>query len=201
MAKRKRTAAAAATEKNPEGTRTSAIEEAEAIAAEAIGDVINFWGFREILGRVWAILYLSPEPLSAKQIRERLDASVGNTSMALTELRKWGVVKKVWNPGERQNRFAAEVDVWRMISNVLAARERGLLVSVRDRLEQCVSILRDERRKGESVGVRIERAQRLLSLTVTAQTILDSFIATRRFDASAIGNVLAIPGSFFRRRR
>ena len=77
------------------------IGEAEALAAEAIGDVIRFWGFREILGRTWTLLYLSPDPLTAKQIREKLDASVGNTSMALTELRKWGVVKKVWLPGER----------------------------------------------------------------------------------------------------
>ena len=33
-------------------------EEGEALAAEAIGDVIRYWGFREILGRVWTILYL-----------------------------------------------------------------------------------------------------------------------------------------------
>ena len=176
------------------------IGEAEALAAEAIGDVIRFWGFREILGRTWTLLYLSPDPLTAKQIREKLDASVGNTSMALTELRKWGVVKKVWLPGERQNRFTAEVDVWRMISNVLAARERGLLTSVRDRLEQSVGILKEQKRD-PAANLRIDRASKLLSLAVTAQTLLESFIATRQFDATALGTVLALPKLLLRRRK
>ncbi len=182
--------------------RISRISEAEARAAEAVGDVIRFWGFREILGRVWTILYLSPEPLSAAQIRSKLQASVGNTSMALNELRKWGVVKKVWLPGERTQRFTAEVDVWRMISNVLAARERGLLDSVRERLEESVSLLREARRAAPDAGSghRVERAQKLLSLTVTAQTILDSFIATRRFDASPLGSMLELSSRFLRKR-
>lgn len=182
--------------------RQPRVTEAEAIAAEAIGDVIRFWGFREILGRVWTILYLSPNPLSAAEIRGKLQASVGNTSMALNELRKWGVVKKVWMPGERTQKFTAEVDVWRMVSNVLAARERGLLDSVRERLERSVSLLRDARRGSPdaAAGHRVERAQKLLSLSVTAQTLLESFLSTQRFDASPLGTVLSLSSRLLRKR-
>jgi DNA-binding transcriptional regulator GbsR (MarR family) len=139
--------------------------------------------------------------MTAAEIRQKLDASVGNVSMALTELRKWGVVKKVWLPGDRRQRFAAEVDVWRMISNVLAARERGLLDSVRERLERVTELLRAARRPGDAhATTRVERAQKLLSLTVTAQTLLESFLATRRFDANPIAAVLALPRALLRRR-
>ena len=45
--------------------------EAELLAAEAIGDVIEHWGFRRVLGRVWTILFIAGEPLPAATIGER----------------------------------------------------------------------------------------------------------------------------------
>ena len=51
--------------------------EAELLAADAIGDVIEHWGFRKALGRMWTVLYLAGEPLSAVALGERLQAPAG----------------------------------------------------------------------------------------------------------------------------
>ena len=37
----------------------------EAMAIDAVGRVIEFWGFKRNQGRVWALLYLRSVPMSA----------------------------------------------------------------------------------------------------------------------------------------
>ena len=51
------------------------------------------------MGRVWAVLYLSPEPLTAQDLRELLRLSSGAVSMILSDLSRWGVVRKGLDPG------------------------------------------------------------------------------------------------------
>ena len=63
--------------------------EAELLVADAVGDVIEHWGFRRVLGRVWTVLFIAAEALSAAEIGERLQLSSGAMSMALTELQRW----------------------------------------------------------------------------------------------------------------
>ena len=44
----------------------------EKLVSDAIGRLIEFWGFKRNMGRVWAVLYLSETPLTAKDLQERL---------------------------------------------------------------------------------------------------------------------------------
>src|SRR5215472_13383983 len=70
---------------------------------DAVGGLIELWGFKRNMGRMWAILYFTPQPLSAQDLGERLAMSAGAVSMTLAELSTWGVVKKTWVPGERRD--------------------------------------------------------------------------------------------------
>jgi DNA-binding transcriptional regulator GbsR (MarR family) len=168
------------------------VHEAELLAADAIGDIIEHWGFRKGLGRVWTVLFLTDEPQPAAAIGERLSMSAGAVSMALTELQRWGVVHRVWRPGERKEFFAAETDFWRMISKVFDERERLLAESVRGRLERAVTLL-SRAPSTEATRVAIDRAQRLLSFVIVAQTALDGFIKSRRVDFTRFGDLVRFP--------
>jgi len=86
--------------------------------ADAIGALMEFWGFKRAMGRMWAILYMNQEPLSAQDLGDTLTMSAGAVSMTLQELLKWGVVKKAWRPGERQGYYEPETDIWKMVSRV-----------------------------------------------------------------------------------
>ncbi len=173
--------------------------EAELLAADAIGDVIEHWGFRKVLGRIWTVLYLSGEPLAAVELCERLQMSSGTMSTSLTELQHWGVVRRVWRPGERKEFFEAETDFWRMISKVINERERFLASSVRERLERAVTLLRAAG-NGAAARERVERVRRLLSLATVAQTVIESFISSRRADFSGFSNVLEFARLAVRRK-
>jgi DNA-binding transcriptional regulator GbsR (MarR family) len=169
---------------------TLSLLDAELLSAEAIGDVIEHWGFRKALGRIWTVLYLATEPLSAADLADRLSMSAGAVSTTLTELQRWHVVRRVWKPGERKEFFEAETDFWKMISKVVSERERFLARSVRERLEQSIAIAHDQRSpRGKHVG---ERLKKLVAFASVAETVLDSFIQSQRADFQKFGNLLAI---------
>ena len=107
----------------------------ELAVSDTVGRLMEFWGFKRNMGRIWAVLYLSPDPLSAEDLRNLLQLSSGAVSMTLSELSRWGVVRKVWVQGERKDFFTAEVQLWRMISRVFNDRERAEIVAAIDAFE------------------------------------------------------------------
>jgi DNA-binding transcriptional regulator GbsR (MarR family) len=116
----------------PMPTDDDDIRAAELRVAEVIGGLMELWGFKAVLGRLWTILYLSPEALPAAELGERLQASTGAVSMALNDLQQWGVVKKAWRPGERRDYYEPETSIWKMVTRVFRERE---LAAVRGAIE------------------------------------------------------------------
>lgn len=113
----------AATRRN--GSPTShALSRADQGVADAVGALMELWGFRRQLGRIWAVLFLSDRPLAAPDLCDRLRISTGLLSMSLAELRRWGVVRPVEIPGDRKEHFEAETNVWRLVARVLREREK-----------------------------------------------------------------------------
>ncbi len=106
-----------------------ALSRAEQRTADAVGDLMELWGFKRQLGRIWAVLFLSPVPLTAPELSARLQVSSGLLSMGLQELRHWGVVRGVYLPGQRKKHFEAETDIWRMVRRVFEERERKAIES------------------------------------------------------------------------
>lgn len=174
--------------------------EAELFAADAIGDVIEHWGFRKPLGRVWTVLYLAAEPLPAAELSERLAMSAGAVSMAVNELLRWGVLRRVWRPGERKEFYEAETDFWKMISKVVSERERFLAASVRERLGRAEELLA-ALPASASTNLALERVRRLATFTGVAQAVIDSFIASRRADFSEFGNLLSLQEAIAKRKK
>src|SRR3954468_6231352 len=142
-------------------SESDSIHEASLLAAAAIGDIIEHWGFRKGLGRVWTVLFIAAEPLPAAAIGEALQMSAGAVSMSLTELQRWGIVHRVWRPGERKEFFQAETDFWKMISKVFDERERLLAESVRGRLEKAAAQIHRAPPSAETARA-IDRINRLL---------------------------------------
>jgi DNA-binding transcriptional regulator GbsR (MarR family) len=166
-----------------------AVREAELLAADAIGDVIEHWGFRRALGRMWTVLYLAGEPLGAADLGDRLQMSTGAVSLTLTELQRWGVVHRITRPGERREFFEAESSFWKMISRVINERERHLIQSVRERLDETARRLAAGPQAPEIVEAQA-RVKRLLALANIAETIIQNFLSSRLANFSAFGEVL-----------
>ncbi|HSH01121.1 MAG TPA: hypothetical protein VLL52_01295 [Anaerolineae bacterium] len=89
-----------------------------------LGRLARFFGFSEVMGRLYGTLLLHPAPLSLDDLSERLEISKGSVSMNMRSLERWGMANEVWVRGERKKYYEAEADLWQVIRNVLGGRER-----------------------------------------------------------------------------
>jgi DNA-binding transcriptional regulator GbsR (MarR family) len=160
--------------------------ESERVVSDAIGRLMVLWGFKRNMGRVWTLLYLSDEPIAAHVLRQRLQLSAGAVSMTLSELARWGVVRKVWRQGDRHDYFEAESSLWKMISRVLRERELAEVVSAIEAFEDALATLK--RRQDSEAGPRLHtqraRIEQLLELARLGRSTLDALIDSARLDAS-----------------
>jgi DNA-binding transcriptional regulator GbsR (MarR family) len=164
----------------------------EAAVSDVVGRLIEFWGFKRNMGRVWTILYLSPDPLSAEDLRRAFGLSSGAVSMTLSELARWGVVRKVWIQGERRDFYTAETQLWRMISRVFSERERREVIAAIDAFEGALRELDALRRSSADADVRsraelqYERIAQLLELARLGRRMLDALVSTAKVDAEPL---------------
>lgn len=164
---------------------------AEVLVADAVGRLIEFWGFRAGMGRCWALLYLSEDPLPAAEIRERLDMSAGAASMTLGELERWGVVERLRPPGERKDFFAAETDVWKMVSRVFRERELVQIERALEAFSEAAELLESEARLGgpgsrRSARFARERVRSLVELARLGRSLLGGLVEKGRVDFSPL---------------
>jgi HTH-type transcriptional regulator, glycine betaine synthesis regulator len=163
--------------------------ESERIVSDTIGRLMEVWGFKRNMGRVWTVLYLAGQPLTAKQLRERLQLSSGAVSMTLNELARWGVVRKSWVQGDRRDFFEAEANVWKMVSRVMREREQNEISQAIDAFEEALVALDHQvEDSGTADPARMEvqrdRIARLIDLAKLGRSMLDALISNARLDAS-----------------
>ncbi len=149
--------------------------------ADAVGALIEGWGFKRNMGRMWAVLYLEDHPLTAADLGERLGLSTGSVSMLLTELMQWGIVKKAWVVGERREHYEPETSIWKMVSRVFRERELNWIKSALDAFEQAANDLggaRDARRT-----LIADRIAGLVQLSKVGIHLLEAILEGESVDA------------------
>lgn len=161
-----------------------AVDPAVLRVADAVGALLEGWGFKRNMGRMWTVLYLEDRPLSAAELGERLRLSTGSVSMLLTEMQEWGAVKKAWVVGERREHYEAETSIWKMVSRVFRERE---LVWIRTAQEQFGAAAEAFRPSGGARDKLIsERITGLAQLAQVGATLLEAVLQGESVDALPI---------------
>jgi len=158
--------------------------EAELRAADAMGRLMEFWGFRRHMGRLWTILYLSPEPMTTAELSETLQLSSSAVSLSLGELVRWGAVRKTWRPGERKDFYQAESNVWKLLRRVYERRELNLIREAIDAFGDAQRHLGETRSQlgGEDrrrVDYMHKRLSRLSALSKAGERLVRLLVAGR----------------------
>lgn len=172
---------------------STAREQAIAIAAETMGDLITFWGFKSSMGRLWTTLYLSPHSMTADELAETTGLSAGSISMALTDLAQWDLVAKDPLAQGRRRRYVAETDIWGIIRRIFRERELRLVGRSIERFETAIGLLKQAQAEDPDdahVAWALGRLQGLLALARTGYSLIETFAAVGRFDLLPIRGVL-----------
>ena len=88
------------------------------------GEMGSVWGVNRSVGQIHGLLYLSDKPLTAEEIAERLGLARSNVSNSLKELQGWNLVRRVHVMGDRRDHFAAETDLWEMVTRIAEGRKQ-----------------------------------------------------------------------------
>jgi len=172
-------------------TTSFALARADLAVADAVGAIMELWGFRRQLGRVWAVLFLSDRPLAAPDLCERLRISTGLLSMSLAELRRWGVVRSVEIPGDRKEHFEPETNVWKLVARVLREREKraveGALATFESALAEVRAALADvDPAVKAAARFKAKRLELLADLSRAALNVLRLLVDSARADAGPL---------------
>jgi len=177
------------------------LDRADLLVADKVGALMELWGFRRQLGRIWTVLFLSERPLAAPELCSRLDISTGLLSMSLAELREWGAVRGVAVRGDRKEHYQAETNVWKLVGRVLRERERKAVEEALHAFEQALEAARGAAIEADPAlralaRFKTRQLQMLIGLCRAALSVLEVLLASARAD---VGPIKALSEAFGRR--
>lgn len=140
--------------------------------SEQIGKFMEYWGFKKIHGKIWSYLYLSPMPLAAVTLSERLGVSKTLMSFAMNELLKYEVIIEAAKGPKRTVYYEANPDLSAVILNVLQKRELQMMHAIQSAYQQLAqqdtSTFTDPQHL-KNLGEFIETATQVLEFCLSLQ--------------------------------
>jgi len=107
---------------------------------EGLSQISKFWGLPKGMGAIFAVLYLSPAPLSLDELVEQTGLTKGAISTNVRALARMGLVRPYTKLGDRKDYYEAETDFYKSIRAILKERQNSefdmAIRSVRETLEK-----------------------------------------------------------------
>lgn len=119
------------------------------------GEMGAVWGTNRSVGQIHALLYLSDKPLTAEDLAETLGLARSNVSNSLKELQGWNLIRRVHVMGDRRDFFAAETDLWEMVTRIAEGRKTREIDPTLATLKACVAEANADRFMSDTARRRI----------------------------------------------
>jgi DNA-binding transcriptional regulator GbsR (MarR family) len=107
---------------------------------EGLSQISRFWGFPKGMGAIFAVLYLSPAPLSLDEIVTQTGLTKGAVSTEVRALARLGLVHRSSKLADRKDYYEAETDFYKSIRSILKERQNTeferAVASVQETLEK-----------------------------------------------------------------
>lgn len=157
----------------------------------------------QLQGRIFALLYLHPRPMSLDEIASELQQSKSNISTTIRGLVEWHLVRRVPVPGSRKDHYEAATDFWRAMQEIFERRFRWMVRQIIATVDETCRFVSSAGEKKERT--KLERAfidARLDAMRGFFQTLdagITAFSQGEPFDADSFRNVpvppRVLPGS------
>ncbi len=87
-----------------------------------LSNISGFWGFPKGMGAIFAVLYLSPVPLSLDELVAQTGLTKGAISTDVRALARLGLVHPSARLGDRKDYYTAETDFYKAVRTILKER-------------------------------------------------------------------------------
>lgn len=145
---------------------------------QALGRQSAFWGLGKTAGEMYAVLFLSAEPVSLEELAQRLKLTKGNISIAIRQLEQLGMVRRSWQKGDRRVFFEVETNFWKIAHSVLGLRHKPEFEQSFNLVEESVSLAEQADPSVERDTV-IERLRTLQEFYHLLDSVVESVLAMK----------------------
>jgi DNA-binding transcriptional regulator GbsR (MarR family) len=151
---------------------------------DGLGQLSEYFGFSKLIGQLYGVLLMSPEPMCLDDMMEALEISKASVSMNMRTLEHMGMVRQVWlrGRGDRRKYYEAETDFWQIMSNFLSGREmrdvdRALMV-MDNSIERLSGVMDDlSENDRDLAALYLERVAKMQSLFRFAQLVMSTIVS------------------------
>lgn len=158
---------------------------------ESLSQISRFWGFPKGMGAIFAVLYLSPTPLSLDEITTQTGLTKGAVSTEVRTLARMGLVHRSSKLGDRKDYYEAEADFYASVRSILKERQNSefdrALRGVRETLEK----LESGSVSGDEAGIQFIR-ERVKALQEFFNAIDSLTHAVIKLETLGLANVAKI---------
>jgi DNA-binding transcriptional regulator GbsR (MarR family) len=150
------------------------------IFIEGWGRMGTQWGISKVMAEIYALLYMSEQPLNLEEMSDRLQTSRSNISTNVRSLLELGIVRKAIIRGDRRDYYTIEADIRRVAVRIAEGKKKRemdpALDIINNALEAAIQAKQRSVAADESVDFYITRLQALKQIVEAVESIFKAFI-------------------------
>jgi DNA-binding transcriptional regulator GbsR (MarR family) len=170
---------------------TTTISQLKQDFTEGLSQISRFWGFPKGMGAIFAVLYVSPAPLSLDEIVQQTGLTKGAISTEVRTLARMGLVRRSSKLGDRKDYYEAESDFYRSIRAILKERQNSEFDSAIRSVQAILAELESGSVSGEKAEVQFVR-ERVKALQEFFDAIDSLSNAVIKLESLGLNNVKKI---------
>jgi DNA-binding transcriptional regulator GbsR (MarR family) len=158
---------------------------------EGLSQISRFWGFPKGMGAIFAVLYISPTPLSLDEIVQQTGLTKGAISTEVRTLARMGLVHRSSKLADRKDYYEAESDFYKSIRSILKERQNSEFDSAIRSVQETLKELEAGSVSGDEAEVQFvyERIKALQEFFDAIDTLSKAVI---KLESLGLGNVKKI---------
>jgi DNA-binding transcriptional regulator GbsR (MarR family) len=158
---------------------------------EGLSQISRFWGFPKGMGAIFAVLYLSPTPLSLDEIVQETGLTKGAISTEIRALARMGLVHRSSRLGDRKDYYEAEADFYAAIRSILKERQNSEFDRAIRSVKETLAAMEDNWVENEEWNFVYERVKALQDFFDAIDSLTRAVI---RLESLGLTNVHKILG-------
>ena len=158
---------------------------------EGLSQISRFWGFPKGMGAIFAVLYISPTPLSLDEIVQQTGLTKGAISTEVRTLARMGLVHRSSKLADRKDYYEAESDFYKSIRSILKERQNSEFDSAIRSVQETLKELESGSVSGDEAEVQFVR-ERIKALQEFFNAIDTLSNAVIKLESLGLGNVKTI---------
>ncbi len=150
------------------------LNSSQEIFLETWGQIAGFWGMNKVMGKMYALLFSSVEPLSLDDLCRYLIISRGNASMNIRELLSWKVIRKIKLQNDRRDYYVLEDDPTKMIHQFIRERMKRELEPALKTIKKSAKLIKNA--KHDKNAVFLNRLEQMNTMGKAIESLLDEYL-------------------------